>query len=301
MCHGAGGLQAQYRFGGRTGLTPIIFGVVLLALALGFADRAAGLFAIIPIGAVGALLIIAGTDLAISRRLFDGKPSCLWGDRCHGSRHGDRKSGARPDTRMDCRVYPNHYRSPIGPRKVKAMKSRLILLVAAASVLALPVLAGALTTPYAGQQTRTIKALSAEDIAALLAGDGMGFAKAAELNGFPGPKHVLDLADRLNLTPDQRRQIGAIFEKMTVAAKPLGAELVDRERALDQLFQKGEITSDRLAQETAAIGNLQGRLRDVHLSAHLETRALLSADQIALYERLRGYADPDMSTMHHHG
>jgi predicted benzoate:H+ symporter BenE len=78
MCHGAGGLQAQYRFGGRTGLTPIIFGTVLLVLAAGFADRAAGLFAVIPIGAVGALLILAGTDLAISRRLFDGRPSCLW-------------------------------------------------------------------------------------------------------------------------------------------------------------------------------------------------------------------------------
>jgi MFS superfamily sulfate permease-like transporter len=78
MCHGAGGLQAQYRFGGRTGLTPIIFGVVVLVLAVWFADRAAGLFAVIPIGAVGALLILAGTDLAISRRLFDGRPSCLW-------------------------------------------------------------------------------------------------------------------------------------------------------------------------------------------------------------------------------
>jgi MFS superfamily sulfate permease-like transporter len=78
MCHGAGGLQAQYRFGGRTGLTPIIFGAVLLIFAVGFADRAASLFAIIPIGAVGALLILAGADLAISRRLFDGKPSCLW-------------------------------------------------------------------------------------------------------------------------------------------------------------------------------------------------------------------------------
>jgi MFS superfamily sulfate permease-like transporter len=78
MCHGAGGLTAQYRFGGRTGLTPIIFGAVLLVLAVGFADRAASLFAVIPIGAVGALLILAGTDLAISRRLFDGRPSCLW-------------------------------------------------------------------------------------------------------------------------------------------------------------------------------------------------------------------------------
>jgi MFS superfamily sulfate permease-like transporter len=78
MCHGAGGLQAQYRFGGRTGLTPIIFGIVVLVLAIGFSDHAAALFAIIPIGAVGAFLILAGTDLAISRRLFDGKPSCWW-------------------------------------------------------------------------------------------------------------------------------------------------------------------------------------------------------------------------------
>jgi hypothetical protein len=77
MCHGAGGLQAQYRFGARTGLAPIIFGAVLLVLALGFADRAVDLFALIPSGTVGALLILAGTDLAISCRLFDGKPSCI--------------------------------------------------------------------------------------------------------------------------------------------------------------------------------------------------------------------------------
>jgi len=78
MCHGAGGLAAQFRFGARTGLAPIIFGAVLLVLAIAFADHAGALFALIPIGAVGSLLIFAGTDLAISRRLFDGKPSCLW-------------------------------------------------------------------------------------------------------------------------------------------------------------------------------------------------------------------------------
>ena len=76
MCHGAGGLQAQYRFGGRTGLTPIILGAVLLVLALLFSTSAAQLFEIIPIGAVGALLVLAGTDLAVSRRLFDSNPSC---------------------------------------------------------------------------------------------------------------------------------------------------------------------------------------------------------------------------------
>jgi MFS superfamily sulfate permease-like transporter len=76
MCHGAGGLQAQYRFGGRTGLAPLLFGSFLLAIGLGFACIAGQLFAMIPIGAVGALLILAGTDLALSRRLFDGRPSC---------------------------------------------------------------------------------------------------------------------------------------------------------------------------------------------------------------------------------
>jgi Spy/CpxP family protein refolding chaperone len=128
----------------------------------------------------------------------------------------------------------------------------------------------------------------------------MGFAKAAELNGYPGPKHVLDLALQLNLTETQRQQVQSIFDRMSAAAKPLGAELVERERLLDQLFQSGEITPERLATETEVIAELQGRLRWVHLTAHLETRALLNPDQIALYEQLRGYGDP-AAMPHHHG
>ena len=126
---------------------------------------------------------------------------------------------------------------------------RLLTFLAVATLIAGVPAFAANPSPYAGQQTRAIKALSDDDVAALLKGDGMGFAKAAELNGYPGPKHVLDLADRLKLTPDQRQRIEAIFEKMSAAAKPLGAELVNRERTLDQLFQKSEITPDRLAQE----------------------------------------------------
>jgi Molybdate transporter of MFS superfamily len=76
MCHGAGGVQAQHRFGARTGLAPILLGIVLLVLGVGFASSAAALFGVIPIGAVGALLLIAGSDLAVSRRLFDAQPSC---------------------------------------------------------------------------------------------------------------------------------------------------------------------------------------------------------------------------------
>jgi hypothetical protein len=58
-------------------------------------------------------------------------------------------------------------------------------------------------SPYAGEEQRVIKSLSPEEIESLKAGAGMGFAKLAELNGFPGPKHVLELAGRLELSPTQ--------------------------------------------------------------------------------------------------
>lgn len=76
MCHGAGGLQAQHRFGARTGLAPILLGCVLLVLGLGLAGSASQLIGLIPLAAVGALLLVAGGDLAMSRRLFDAQPSC---------------------------------------------------------------------------------------------------------------------------------------------------------------------------------------------------------------------------------
>ena len=124
-----------------------------------------------------------------------------------------------------------------------------------------PVRAEPPSASYAGQQNRPIKALSPEDIAALLKGEGLGMAKAAELNGYPGPRHVLDLAAQLKLTPDQRQQVQAVFDRMSTGAKSLGAELVSRERVLDQLFQNGEILPDRLSAEAIGIAELQGRLR----------------------------------------
>jgi Spy/CpxP family protein refolding chaperone len=182
------------------------------------------------------------------------------------------------------------------------MQPRTFIFALAACVITLPVLASATPeSPYAGQQARSIKALSEEDIAALRKGEGMGMAKAAELNGYPGPVHVLTLAEQLGLTEDQLKQVTAIYNHMSTAAKPLGDELISREQALDQLFAKGEITPAHLTAATAAIGELQGRLRSVHLAAHLEIRALLNTDQIALYQRLRGYGDPTAPAHHHHG
>jgi hypothetical protein len=103
------------------------------------------------------------------------------------------------------------------------MKPRsLVLAVAACAAVVVPVLADTPLAPYAGQQTRSIKALSVEDITVLLKGEGIGMAKAAELNGYPGPKHVLALAGDLRLTTDQLGQVQAIFDGMSAAAKQLG-------------------------------------------------------------------------------
>jgi hypothetical protein len=162
----------------------------------------------------------------------------------------------------------------------------------ATCVLTLPSTAAKMpASPYAGQQTRSIKALSDEDIDALRKGEGMGLAKAAELNGYPGPAHVRALGKQLRLSDDQLARIPAIFDRMSAAAKSLGAEMIDREQALDQLFAKGEITPERLDSETIAIGELNGRLRAVHLAAHSETRALLGPQQLALYQQLKGYGE----------
>jgi hypothetical protein len=181
------------------------------------------------------------------------------------------------------------------------MPPQIFLTALAICILGPPVLAADMpATPYAGQQTRTIKALSDADIAALRNGEGMGVAKAAELNGYPGPAHMLTLAAQLGLTESQQREVTVIFDRMSAAAKPLGGKLIAREQALDQLFATGAITPERLAAETAAIGELQGRLRLVHLAAHLETRALLNPDQIARYEQLRGYGEPEAPGQHHH-
>ena len=61
--------------------------------------------------------------------------------------------------------------------------------------------------PYAGMQNRDVKALTEQQVADLRAGRGMGMALPAELNGYPGPMHVLELADRLSFSADQRERV----------------------------------------------------------------------------------------------
>ena len=144
-------------------------------------------------------------------------------------------------------------------------------------------------SPYSGFQQREVKALSTQQIADLRAGRGMGLALAGELNGYPGPLHVIELAEPLQLNVVQRQRVQQLFEAMKVEAVSVGERLIAQESALDRAFAERNIDPDSLGRLTAQIGETKGQLRAVHLKYHLTTAALLTDDQRQRYGTLRGY------------
>jgi hypothetical protein len=177
---------------------------------------------------------------------------------------------------------------------------RLLALMGVAVLSTAPYAATPADSPYVGQEARGIKALSAEDVDGLLTGKGMGFAKAAELNGYPGPAHVLELAEKLQLSQAQQKATSAIFEEMQRRATEAGAKLVEQERQLDRRFADGSMTKDALAASLARIGELQAEVRRAHLDAHLAQVDVLTAEQRAAYMRLRGYTHSAPAAGGHH-
>jgi hypothetical protein len=163
-------------------------------------------------------------------------------------------------------------------------------LLAVLASICLTASAGEAQQPYAGLEARPIKALSEQQIADLKAGRGMGLALAAELNGYPGPIHLLELSDKVGLSDQQRAQITSLFEAMKAEAVPLGEKLLALETDLDAQFKNRTITAESLKGTTAAIGEVQAALRNTHLKYHLSTVALLAPAQITHYESLRGYS-----------
>jgi Spy/CpxP family protein refolding chaperone len=112
----------------------------------------------------------------------------------------------------------------------------------------------------------------------------MGLAKVAELNGYPGPAHVLELATELQLTPKQRAKAEHLKRSMKAAAR-MGHWLVEAERQLNALFAKGEADDEKITPLARRIGALEAEIRLVHLRAHIEMRRVLTADQIRKYEQ----------------
>ena len=172
--------------------------------------------------------------------------------------------------------------------------------------LVLPWLLSVLTTAavaqhtggYAGFAQREIKALSPEQTQDLREGRGMGMSLPAELNGSPGPLHVLQLRGQLAVTPEQAAQIERIRDDMASIAKRLGASIIQAETELDASFRSGAADETSVQTLTARIGTLNGELRAAHLTAHLKTRRLLSDTQVAAYNAERGYGKAGITDAH---
>ena len=157
--------------------------------------------------------------------------------------------------------------------------------------------ASAQTTPstreyqsaYVGQETRAIKSLSKEDIESLREGKGWGLAKAAELNGAPGPAHLLEMKEEIQLTGEQIAKIQEIRSRMKKEAMRLGRKFIQLEEELNQRFAKKTIDYDTLRSLLQKIEKVRAELRYTHLAAHLRTPPVLTSQQITHYRKLRGY------------
>ena len=147
--------------------------------------------------------------------------------------------------------------------------------------------------PYAGMQERPIKSLSDADIRELKRGGGWGLALAAELNGMPGPAHVLELKDKLDLNTTQITQIQGLFDEMKRAAIVTGEQLIAAEADIERAFASGKVEAMVLRRLLASSEALRAELRFIHLSQHYKTTSILNSEQIKLYNTLRGYTkDP---------
>jgi hypothetical protein len=152
--------------------------------------------------------------------------------------------------------------------------------------------------PYSGQERRDIKALSSEQVKQYLDGAGMEYAKAAELNRYPGPLHTLELAEKIGLTPEQLAATRALMASHKAEAREIGKNLVDAERALDAVFRSGNAKQGELESAVRRTAQLEGDYRLSHLETHRRLRALLTDDQVARYEELRGYSGSSSHSGH---
>lgn len=145
-----------------------------------------------------------------------------------------------------------------------------------------------------------IRGIDLETIEGYLAGSGLGMALPAELNGYPGPRHVLDLAADLEVTPEQQAQVQGLFDQMQPRAIELGKQILEAEAALEEAFRAETITEAGLEQQLAEIGRLEAQLRFIHLRTHLATLEILSPHQVMAYNRLRGYEAMPAGHQHQH-
>ncbi len=122
----------------------------------------------------------------------------------------------------------------------------------------------------------------------LLKGLGMGLATIADVNNYPGPKHVISLKAELGLTRDQLKKTEALDKVVSSSAISKGEEIVQAEEELFGLFEAGTVSEKVLRTKLEQIAKLRADLRFIHLQAHLRMKQILTPDQIRQYGEIRG-------------
>ncbi|MBI4573385.1 MAG: Spy/CpxP family protein refolding chaperone [candidate division NC10 bacterium] len=156
--------------------------------------------------------------------------------------------------------------------------------------------------PAAEPPWPVVNSLSGEEVRGLRDGEGMGLARAAELNGYPGPIHVLEAAreGKIHLEPEQRGAIERIHAAMKAEARALGEQILAREARVEAGFREKRMAEGDLTREVEDIGRQRTALRLAHLRAHLLTASLLRPEQIEHYNQLRGHASQAPDRRHGH-
>ncbi|MEM9006401.1 MAG: hypothetical protein AAGE59_23100 [Cyanobacteria bacterium P01_F01_bin.86] len=187
-------------------------------------------------------------------------------------------------------------------RKLKMFFSSLIIFpIASCTVLShLNTSIQGTSSPYTNQLSSPVRGLSTQEVDDLLNGRGAGYARTAELNSYPGPSHVLELQEQLELSGEQIQKIETVFQKMDTEAKNIGQKIVEHEQELSISFANGIITPTELRAQTETLSELYGELRATHLEAHLQVTPMLSLEQITAYNTLRGYTSNESPNEHHH-
>lgn len=176
----------------------------------------------------------------------------------------------------------------------------VVLFVAACTVQPTSAPTAIPTSPYVALQDSPIRGLSPQEIKDLETGAGAGFARAAELNGYPGPRHILELQKELGLSDEQRAQVQALYDGMNAEALAFGAEILQLEAELELAFRGKTIDEASLEGKVKALAEKYGDLRLVHLRTHLKAIQLLTPHQLVVYDQLRGYSQPQPTDHNQH-
>ena len=129
----------------------------------------------------------------------------------------------------------------------------------------------------------TLKSLTPDEVKGYVEGSGMGQAKVAELNGYPGPMHLLERKDELKLTSEQVRSLEELKTRMTTEAIKYGTDVIEAEKQLNKLFAGGNATEEQVRGAVVKSEESKANVRYAHLKAHLASRRILTPSQLKAY------------------